>query len=81
MLYYIQYIFYGLPIIALLFFIISLCRYISAKRKNKAMPNSYSTEEIKKRKLLLIVSSVIAGVFIMVVVSLIVLLFMAAAYM
>lgn len=81
MIYLIQFIFYGIPIAALWFFFSSLYRYLSAKRKNKTEPDSFSVEEMKKRKLLLIVSSVIAGVLVAVVVAFAILLFSAVAFM
>ncbi|MCD8357111.1 MAG: hypothetical protein LUE11_11170 [Clostridia bacterium] len=74
-------IFYGIPIAALLFFIISLYRYLYAKGKNKTEPNSFSAEEMEKRKSSLKLSSVIAGVLALVIIGLAVLLFMAIAYM
>ena len=76
-----KYIFFGIPLAAILFFIISLCRYISAKMKNKKEPCSFDTEEVNKRKKLLIISSVIVGVLAAVVVAFAVMLCMAVAYM
>lgn len=81
MLYYVQYIFYGVPILALVFFCVSLVRYISAKRKNKRQPESVGAKELQRRKLLLIISSVIVGVFVFAIVGLIVLLHTAVAFM
>ena len=81
MFYYAQYIFYGLPVLALVFFVISLWRFISAKRKNKIQPGSFPVEEIKRRKRLLVISSVIAGFFVVVIVGLIALLYTAVAFM
>ena len=40
-------IFFAVPALLLLFFGISLYRYISAKRENEETPGSYSIEEIK----------------------------------
>lgn len=76
-----KYIFFGIPLAAILFFIISLFRYICAKIKNKKEPGSFGTEEMKKRKILLIVSSVIVGVLVAVVVAFVVMIYMAVAYM
>ena len=76
-----KYIFFGIPLAAILFFIISLCRYIRAKIINKKEPGRFSTEEMNKRKILLIVSSVIVGVLVAVVVAFVVMIYMAVAYM
>jgi len=74
-------IFFAVPALLLLFFGISLYRYISAKRENDETPGSYSIEEIKKRKIILIIASVIAGALIAVVIGFIAMLFMAVAFM
>jgi len=76
-----SFIFWGLPTILLIFFIVSLCLYISAKRKNKAVPDSFSVQQIRTRKILLIVSAVITGIFILIEVGFIALLAMAVANM
>lgn len=81
MLYYIQYIFYGLPLLAILFFAFSLWRYIYAKRKNKNQPGWFSVAEMRKRKRLLLIASIIVGFFVIVVVGLTILLFTAVAFM
>lgn len=74
-------LFFGIPAIVLVLFVVSLVRYVVAKRKNKKMPGSFSDSEIKKRQIMLIVLSVIVGVFVVVVVGFIALMFMAVAYM
>lgn len=81
MLYYVQYVFYGLPVLALIFFIVSLCRFIYAKKKNKIQPGWFGVAEMRKRKRLLVISSVIAGVFAAVIVGLAILLYTAVAFM
>lgn len=75
------YIFCGIPVAAILFFIISLILFCYAKYQNKKQPGSFSEGELKTRKILLIISSVIAGVLALVIVSLIALLFTAVAFM
>ncbi len=74
-------IFFAIPIILITLFFVSLCRYISAKSKNKAAPGSFSDVEIKKRRITLIVLSVIAGILIVVVVGYIGLILMSIAFM
>ena len=75
MFYVVQGIFFGIPIAALLFFLISLYRFCNARKKN------VSKEEMKSRKMWLIVSSVILGVLAGVLLTLAILLYMAIAYM
>lgn len=74
-------LFFGIPAIVFVLFVISLVRYVSAKIKNKKIPGSFSESEIKKRKIMLIILSVIIGVFAVVVIGFTALLFMAVAYM
>ena len=47
------------PIACGAFFGVSLYRYISAEKKNRAVPNTYTEKQITVRMVLLIVSSVI----------------------
>lgn len=74
-------LFIALPLAALLFWIISLEEYLSAKRKNKRQPGSVSDEVMKRRKTLLVVSSVIAGTLLVCVIGLVALFYMAIAFM
>ena len=79
---YVLYVlFFGIPLLMLGFFGISLFRFVSAKRANKKAPGTFCADEIKKRKLIFIVSAVTAGVFAAFVIGIIVLLCMAIAYM
>lgn len=71
-----QIIFYGIPVAALLFFIVSLYRYIRAKIENRKKPGTYSSEELKNRKIQLIVSSLIVVVLVGVVIAFMALLAM-----
>ena len=70
-----------IPVGVLAFFIVSLFRYLSAKRQNKQAPDTFSPEDIRRRLILLIVSAVILGVMVAVVIGFIALLFMAVAFM
>ncbi len=74
-------IFFGIPVAALVFFIVSLCRFISAKSKNKKNPGTFTAEEVKNRKWLLIISSLIVGVLVAVVIAFIAVISMAVIYM
>lgn len=81
MLYFIQFLYFAIPVAAILFFIVSLCLFLSARKQNKQQPGSVSAQTLKKRKIMLIVSSVIAGVLAAIVIAFIALLYMAVAFM
>lgn len=81
MLYFIQFLYFAIPVAAILFFIVSLCLFLSARKQNKQQPGSVSAQTLRKRKIMLIVSSVIAGVFAAIVIAFIALLYMAVAFM
>lgn len=74
-------LFFAIPSTVIALFIISLYRYISAKKLNRQVPDTFSDEEIKRRKVFLTVTSIIAATFVLVVVGFIALLFMAVAFM
>ncbi len=74
-------LFFSIPIASIVLLIISIYRYISAKKQNKAVPNTYSHDEIKKRRIMLIVMSVIVAVVVTIVVGFMLLLFSALAHM
>ena len=81
MLYFIQFLYFAIPVAAILFFIVSLCLFLSARKQNKQQPGSVSAQTLRKRKIMLIVSSVIAGVFAAIVIAFIAVLYMAVAFM
>lgn len=54
-------IFYGIGILALVFFVICLARFLSAKQAEKQEPGSVPEEQLKARKIWLIISSVLFG--------------------
>ena len=56
-----QVLFWLVPISAVVFFVVSLCMYLSAKRKNKREAGSVPENVLKARKITLIVSSVVFG--------------------
>ena len=72
---------YTVPVAAIVFFIVSLCNYISAKKKFAAEQNDYNEHRKSATKTLLIVSSVIMGVLLAVVLGFMALMFMAVAFM
>lgn len=74
-------IFFGLPICSLLMFGGSLYLFLSARKKNKVAPGTFSDPQMKKRKTILVVSSVICGLFLAVVFGFVSIMFMAVAYM
>ena len=72
---------YTVPVAAIVFFIVSLCNYISAKKKYAVEQNEFNERRKNATKTLLIVSSVIMGVLLTVVLGFMALMFMAVAYM
>lgn len=74
-------IFYVLPFAGIVFFVVSLCRYNSAKKANKSSFGAVPEEEMKKLKTAFIVSSVIAGVLVVVAVGIVALILMSVAFM
>ena len=74
-------IFFVIPLVMLVYVGISIYRYVSAKRKNREEPGSFTEEEMKKRRTVLIVSAVVTGVLVAVVVGFLAMLVMAIAYM
>ena len=73
--------FFAIPIVLLALLGVSIYRYVYAKRKNKKVPDTFSTEEIRIRKLILIVVSSVFGVFAAIVIGFVALMFLAVAYM
>lgn len=65
----------------LVWFVVSLCLFISAKRQNKANPDAVSKSSLITRTVMLIISSVFLGILILVVIGFIALMYMALAYM
>ncbi len=74
-------IFFSIPALLLVLFLISLSSYISAKEQNKAAPGTFTDNEIKNRKIALIVLSVITAVPVAVVIGFIILLSFAVSFM
>ncbi len=72
---------FAIPIMTVVFFIISLKRYLKARNANKNAPDTFSVELMKERKINLIIASILMGLFITVTVCLIILIPAAVAYM
>lgn len=74
-------VFYGVPLLVAGFFLVSLYRYYSAKRKNAAEPGSFTEDEILRLRTRFKTSLTLLIVFAAVVGGLMALLYMAIAYM
>lgn len=66
---------------SIVFFIVSLVLYKSAKRKIRELPRPELQKSLSTRKVLLIVSSIIMGTLLAVVIGLVVISCFAIAYM
>ncbi len=74
-------LFLGVPALLLTLWIISLCRYLSARKKNKENPGAVPPEDLKLRKVLFILSSAVGGLVIGTELGLVILFFVGLAYM
>lgn len=74
-------LFYLIPVAAIVFFVVSLCLYLSARKQNKDTPGFIPKETMNLRKCLLIVSSAILAVLLCMVIGLAILLYTAIAFM
>ena len=72
---------YLIPLSSIAFFIVSLCCYISAKKRYNADPSDLNDHKKQTTKTLLIVSSIIMGVLLAVIIGFIALMYTAVAYM
>lgn len=70
-----------IPMLLLALFGVSLYRYLSARRKNKREPGSFSSSQMTFRLWMLILSGTVAGIFVAILLGLMALLFLAVAYM
>ena len=64
LLYAVIFLFFGLPLAATVFFLVSLILYLSAKGRNRRAPGSVDAAVVKKRRNRTIVSGVIAAVLV-----------------
>ncbi|MBR3766666.1 MAG: hypothetical protein IKL10_00295 [Clostridia bacterium] len=74
-------LFFAIPVIAVLFFIITLILYMQEKKKLSLSPESVNSEKLKKLKTALSASGTIAGVLLGITIILCVLLFFFIANM
>jgi dipeptide/tripeptide permease len=81
MIYLTQAFFWLVPTAALVGFIVTLCVYLAAKRKNKREPGSIGECVMKARKNAFIVCSVVFGLVVAMIAALVILLYTAVAFM
>ena len=81
MFYLLQFLTYALPITAVVLFVISLVRYIRARRANRLAPETYNKRQMTDRLVWLIVTGVITGVMVLMIGGFMLLLLMAVAFM
>ena len=81
MIYLTQAFFWLVPTAALVGFIVTLCVYISSKRKNNREPGSIGECVLKARRNAFIVCSVVFGLVVAMIAALVILLYMAVAFM
>lgn len=74
-------LFGSIPVAAVIFAVVSIIRYSSAKKANLQTPEAFSGDEIKSRRNLMIVSLIIAGILAAVVIGFACLMYLAIAYM
>ncbi len=72
---------YLIPMVAIVFFIVSIINFIEAKKQYKADPNEANLQKKNATRTLLIVSSVIFGILLTVIIAFMSLMFVAVAYM
>lgn len=81
MIYLTQAFFWMVPTAALVGFIVTLCMYVSTKRKSKREPDSVGECVLKARKNAFIVCSVVFGLVVAMIAALVILLYTAVAFM
>ena len=81
MFYLVQFLSYGLPIAAVIFFVVSLVRYLHARSVNRHAPETYDKRQMTARLVCLIVSASIAGTMLLTIFAVIGLLFTVVAFM
>ncbi|MBR0348364.1 MAG: hypothetical protein IIX16_01845 [Clostridia bacterium] len=73
--------FFTLPVLSVIYFIISTVSYSSALKKHKIIPDSVSTEELKSRKRRFTLSFILAAFMVAGTVSVIAMFYVGIAYM
>lgn len=74
-------LFFLIPAVLLVLFGVCLYRYVSARRRNKREPGSFTPAQMRTRFVLLVLSGVVAITLVGMVIGLTILLFLAVAYM
>ena len=78
----VTYLFFSLPVFVLVWFVVSLVRYNTARRRNKRGEEPLTDEaKMKRLRIQLIISSVLLGVVALFLLALAALLFLAIAFM
>lgn len=72
---------YLIPLLAITFFITSICNYSTAKKSHKAEPNDLNAHKMNTSKKLLIVSTIVMVVFLAIIIGFIAMMYTAIAYM
>lgn len=81
MYYLIQFLTYALPVAAVVLFVISLVRYIRARRANRRAPDTYNKWQMTSRLVWLIVTGTVTGTMVLMIVGFALLLMTAVAFM
>ncbi len=74
-------LFFTIPVLLLAFLGVSIYLYASAKAKNRKIPGSFSSGQLRLRLIFLIVAAVLTGFFAAVVIGFVALLYLAVAFM
>lgn len=72
---------YGVPVISVLLFILSISRYRQAVKQNNAEPGAFSVKELRKRRIIMYVTGVVAVVTTAYLIGIIMLTFAIMVYM
>lgn len=75
------FLFFAVPVAAIVFFVISLYLFLSARKKKIENPDGISDQILKKRKVMMIVSLIIAGVLVTAVIGFIILMYFSIRHM
>ncbi len=75
------FLYYGIPVAAVVFFLVTLILHLSARRKARRAPGSVSEQTLRLRRTLFIIASVLMGILLAVVVAFIALMLLAVAFM
>lgn len=76
-----SFLFFGLPAAAVVFFVTSLRKFLSLRKRERQEPGSVTPEEMKKGKTMMILASCVVATLVAVVLGFVILLFLAVAYM